>query len=191
MLLFVDETENESFFIVGGVLIDSRESAIAAYRRFKKRIKDFPITENKRKKLYTEFKSVLMDNHYQKIKLRMIEEINEMDSCVIYSCYIKKDAPFVQSLKEQVYIELLSKIVVSINSDVSIIFDKFNLQAFDNRIVETISDFRNVQAIMPRDSQTEPGLQFADNVCSILRKKKTTNISDECYKLLEKKIREV
>ena len=191
MLLFVDETENESFFIVGGVLVESRESASTAYKRFKRRIKDFPITANKRMRLYTEFKSVLLDSHYQKIKLRMIEEISEMECCIIYSCYVKKDSPFVQSLKEQVYIELLSKIVASISEDVSIIFDKFNLPTFETRIVQTISKYKNVQAIMPQDSQIEPGLQFADNICSILRHKKTTNTANEYYKLLENKIREV
>ena len=191
MLLFVDETENESFFLVGGVLVESRESASTAYKRFKRRIKDFPITANKRMRLYTEFKSVLLDSHYQKIKLRMIEEISEMDCCIIYSCYVKKDSPFVQSLKEQVYIELLSRIVASISEDVSIIFDKFNLPAFETRIVQTISKYKNVQAIMPQDSQTEPGLQFADNICSILRHRKTTNVANEYYKLLENRIREV
>ena len=191
MLLFVDETENESFFLVGGVLVESRESASTAYKRFKRRIKDFPITANKRMRLYTEFKSVLLDSHYQKIKLRMIEEISEMECCIIYSCYVKKDSPFVQSLKEQVYIELLSGIVASISEDVSIIFDKFNLPAFETRIVQTISKYKNVQAIMPQDSQIEPGLQFADNICSILRHKKATNVASEYYKLLENKIREV
>ena len=121
----------------------------------------------------------------------MIEEISEMECCIIYSCYVKKDSPFVQFLKEQVYIELLSRIVASISEDVSIIFDKFNLPAFETRIVQTISKYKNVQAIMPQDSQTEPGLQFADNICSILRHKKTTNVASEYYKLLENKIREV
>ena len=191
MLLFVDETENDSLFIVGGILLDSRESAAEAYRRFKRKIRNYPLTENKRMKLYTEFKSVLMDNHYQRIKLRMIEEISEMESCIIYSCYIKKEDSFLQSLKETVYNELLSRIVASIQDDISIIFDKFNLPAFEERIVDTISTFKNVQAIMPRDSQAEPGLQFADNICSILRQWKTTNIESEWYKMLENKIREV
>ena len=89
------------------------------------------------------------------------------------------------------YIELLSRIVASISEDVSIIFDKFNLPAFETRIVQTISKYKKVQAIMPQDSQTEPGLQFADNICSILRHKKTTNTANEYYKLLENKIHEV
>ena len=50
MQLFVDETENESFFIVGGILVDSRESASATYKRFKRRIKEYPITNNERMK---------------------------------------------------------------------------------------------------------------------------------------------
>ena len=46
MVLFVDETENEDLFLVGGVLVESREDAIRAYNRFKKRISNIPLTEN-------------------------------------------------------------------------------------------------------------------------------------------------
>ena len=191
MLLFVDETENEFFFIVGGVLVDSRESASAAYKRFKRRIKEYPITNNERMKIYTEFKSYLLDKGYQRIKLRMIEEIDQLNSCIIFSCYIKKEAILLQEQKEKIYIALLSRIVSSIEEDISIIFDRFNIPSFEAEIVQTISEYQNVQAIMPRDSQEEPGLQFADNVCSVLRQHKTEQEESECYKILKKRIREI
>lgn len=191
MLLFVDETENESFFIVGGVLVDSRESASAAYKRFKRRIKDYPITNNERMKIYTEFKSYLLDKGYQRIKLRMIEEIDRLDSCIIFSCFVKKESVMLQEQKEHIYIALLSKIVSSIEEDISIIFDRFNIPTFEESIVQTVSEHQNVQAIMPRDSQEEPGLQFADNICSVLRQYKTEREENEYYRILKKRIREI
>ena len=191
MLLFVDETEDESCFLVGGILVESREVATAAYKKFKKRIKGFPISNNERMKIYTEFKSTLLDKGYQRIKLRMIEEIDQLDSCIIFSCYIKKDPSFPQEVKEKTYIELLEKIVDTISEDVSVIFDRFNIPSFEDMIVQSISDHQNVQAIMPRDSQEEPGLQFADNICSVLRHYHTYHEESECYKILKKRIREV
>ena len=38
MTLFVDETENEDFFIVTGLLVRSKEDVDLAYRKFKKGI---------------------------------------------------------------------------------------------------------------------------------------------------------
>ena len=105
--------------------------------------------------------------------------------------YIKKEAILLQEQKEQIYIALLSRIVTSIDADISIIFDRFNIPSFEAEIVQTISEYQNVQAIMPRDSQEEPGLQFADNVCSVLRQHKTEQEENECYKILKKRIREI
>ena len=44
---------------------------------------------------------------------------------------------------------------------------------------------------MPRDSQEEPGLQFADNICSVLRQYKTEREENEYYRILKKRIREI
>lgn len=191
MVLFVDETENEDLFLVGGVLAASRDDAFTAYKRFKKGIKDYPITENERRKIYTEFKSFILDKGYQRIKARMMREIDSLNGCVIFSCYAKKDSYFPQYKKEEVYVDLLSCIVSSINEDISVIFDGFSIPTFEQTIIETISSHKNVQAIMCRNSQTEPGLQFADNICSVLRHYKTTKEKSECYKIIEKRIREV
>ena len=86
---------------------------------------------------------------------------------------------------------MLSKIVSSIEEDISIIFDRFNIPTFEESIVQTVSEHQNVQAIMPRDSQEEPGLQFADNICSVLRQYKTEREENEYYRILKKRIREI
>ena len=75
--------------------------------------------------------------------------------------------------------------------DISIIFDAFNKTDFEDRIIDRISTYNNVQAIMPRDSQKEPGLQFVDNICSILRLHKSGTDKHKFYPLIEKWIKEV
>lgn len=99
----------------------------------------------------------------------MIESLSEVDRHIIYSCYIKKSKSFPQNYKEDTYIALLSRIVLSIEDDISIIFDSFNKADFEARIIERMLTYVNVQAITPRYSQLEPGLQLVDNMCSIIR----------------------
>ena len=86
---------------------------------------------------------------------------------------------------------MLSKIVLSIEGDLSVVFDTFNKRDFEDRIVDRISSHSNVQAIMPRDSQKEAGLQLVDNMCSILRLKQSNSDTHGFYDLVEDWICEV
>lgn len=191
MILYVDESENTEYFIVTGLLMNSRESAEIAYKSFKKKARNMPVAKRDKAALFTEFKSTMLDRNYQRIKVKMIESLAETDRQVIYSCYVKKDKSFPQNFKEDTYIAMLSKIVLDIEEDISIIFDAFNKTDFEDRIIDRISTYNNVQAIMPRDSQKEPGLQFVDNICSILRLHKSGTDKHEFYPLIEKWIKEV
>jgi len=191
MILFVDETENKDYFIVTGLLVRSREDAILAYSRFKNSISAFPISPKKRAQLFTEFKSTLLDKDYKRIKYKMLEEINNIKPCVIYSCYIKKGIMFSQKIKEESYIVLLSKIVSSIDLDISIIFDTFNKPDFEALIIGRISNYQNVQAIMSMDSQQEAGLQFVDNICSVIRRSISGTDENNYYDIIKKWVKEV
>ena len=191
MVLFVDETENDEYFIVTGLLVKSREEAATAYSHFKKSVRQIPIPEKKRATIFTEFKSVLLDRDFKRIKVKMLEEINSIEHCVIYSCHIKKGEFFSQEYKEGTYLVLLSKIVSSIGDDISIIFDTFNKNDFEERIIDRISSYKNVQAIMPRDSQKEPGLQFVDNLCSVIRLYKSDSDEYGFYDIIRKYVKEV
>ena len=91
MTLFVDETENEEFFIVTGLLVNSKEDVDLAYKRFKKSIGGAHISNKVKQSLFTEFKSVQMDHHFQTLKRKMLLEIMAFDNSIIYSCYVKKD----------------------------------------------------------------------------------------------------
>ena len=173
MLLYVDETENDKFFIVAGLLVCSKQDIDLAYAHVRKLVKHMPIRARKRTNILTEFKSTLLDKDYQRIKIALLKELNNIDSQIIFACHRKTEHRFSQLHKESTYLTLLSRIVTTINADVDVIFDTFNKATFEDRIITEISALPNVQAISPRDSQREAGLQFIDNVCSAIRLHKT------------------
>jgi len=169
MYLYVDETENNEYFIVTGLLVPSKECADIAHKRFKKKINLMNINVKMKQKLFNEFKSVLLDRQFQKIKIKMLEEIMKLDSQIIYSCHIKKEERFTQEMKERVYINLLNNIVSSIHEDIHIVFDSFNKSDFEYNIVHSIVSHKNVLSIEPKNSYDEAGIQFVDNLCSVIR----------------------
>ena len=169
MVLYVDETECEEFFIVTGLLVENASDINDAYKRFKKNIKGFSIPEKYKSKLFTEFKSTLLDRDYSRVKRKMLEEICALDGVIIYSSYIKKTPIINQIQKESLYITLLSSIMGTLDRETTIVFDRFGKQAFENNIVDSASTTKTVVDIYPQDSQQEPGLQFVDNICSVCK----------------------
>ena len=191
MILYVDETENEEYFIVTGLLLESREITEKMYKSFKRKARNMTVSKRDKASLFTEFKSTMLDKHYQRIKIKMIETIVEQDHSVIYSCYLKKNKGFPQNFKEDTYIALLSRIILSIEANVSVIFDSFNKADFETRIIKRMSEYSNVQAIMARDSQLEGGLQFVDNMCSVIRMKVSDSDKHGFYPMIEKWVQKV
>ena len=188
MTIYIDETEHEDYFIVAGLLAKSEHDIELAYKRFKKGISQFPLTNNLKRKVYLEFKSTILDRQFQRIKKRLLKEISEIDGVIIYSCYIKKQKNMKQFLKESVYITLLSNIINSITTDVDVIFDEFRNKVFEESIISTFSEFDNVKSISKDDSQNNPGLQFADNICSVIRLHLTDSDSNNFYEIIESKV---
>lgn len=87
-------------------------------------------------------------------------------------------------MKEKVYIKLLNNIVASINEPIEIIFDTFNKKDFEQKIIQDISKNSHVMKIKDSDSRMEAGLQFIDNLCSVIRiSKKETNY--DFYQLIK------
>jgi len=191
MLLFVDETENNEFFIVTGLLVQSQKDIDLTYNRFKKIAKRINISDKKRGQLFTEFKSTLMDRNYQKLKISMLSELKTMEHYIIYSCYIKKDSVFSQMQKEDVYISLLSKIVVEASCQLDVIFDTFNKHDFEEKIINAISSISNVTSICSCDSQRNPGLQYADNLCSTCRHYLDGTDINKFYDVIKDNVKEV
>ena len=186
MLLFVDETENEQYFIVVGLLVNSEESINLAYKRFKNSINHYPLPNKTRSKLYSEFKSVLLDRNYHKIKEQLLLEVLKTNGTVYYSLYEKKTKNFNQSLKEKIYLRLLNRMVAGIQYDnVEIIFDKFGINDFENKIVQEISKYAIISKIHPEDSQIYSGLQFVDNIASVIRLHLSNMDEHQYYRIVE------
>ena len=114
-----------------------------------------------------------------------------MDCNIVYS-YKKLDAKLVQEDKENFYIELLSKIVSNINEDVTIItFDSFGNTKFENRIVKEIREIKNVKSIIKDESYNNKGLQFADNVVGVIRRKLSDVDNNNFFDIISNKTIEI
>ena len=191
MILYVDETENDNCFIVAGLLVKSEEQIRESYKKFKNRIKGIKIPSKYKAKVYTEFKSVKLDRDYSKIKYRMLEEIVDLEGSVIYSIHIKKSNKLNQVLKESVYITLLSSIVASLEEETTVVFDAFNKSDFESNIIRSVETIKNVKNIYPNDSQKEPGLQYIDNICSVIRLYRSGEDQFSYYEIIKNMIIEV
>ena len=191
MLLYVDETESSNYFIVTGLLVNSKEDVELAFKRFKKWVTGVPMPNDVKTKLYTEFKSTIVDRRYKKIKIAMLSELALFNLSIIYSCYIKKELHFSQKEKERAYINLISKIASSIPLDTQVIFDRFNKPAFEENIIKKLLSFKHIVKVTPADSQTESGLKFVDNLCSVMRLHKTNSDKNNYFALIEKFVNEI
>lgn len=191
MVLYIDETENEDFFIIGGLLVESERATELAYKKFKKSVRDMKIPNKYKSKVFTEFKATYLDHDYSRIKIKILEEIKSLEGCIIFSCYEKKGVKFNQVLKESVYITLLSEILVLVDKETKVIFDRFGKTDFEERIVCSVKINEHIQSIIPMDSQNVPGLQFADNVCSVIRLSKSGIDEYGYYNMISDKIVEV
>ncbi len=60
MLLFIDETECEDFFIVAGLLVDSKETIDFIYKKFKNKLKGMKLSNKAKQQIFLEFKAVLL-----------------------------------------------------------------------------------------------------------------------------------
>ncbi len=169
MVLYVDETENDRFFIVCGIIVDSQQSVDIQYKHFKKKVSNYDLSQKTKTRIFKEFKSAELDHRFQKIKSDILKNAVATKGAVIFSTYVKKNAHFNQTLKEATYITLLSGIVNAVDDSVDIVFDSVNRPIFEKNIIEAISPFDNVSSIVSGDSECYAGLQFIDNICGAIR----------------------
>ena len=132
MVLYIDETENREYFIVAGLLSENEASIDLAYKQFKNKVKGYKISHKAKSRLFTEFKSVLMDRNYPKYKRKMLEEISSTNCSILYAYYSKNGSNINQILKQSIYITLISEIVSCIEQNIDIIFDGFGIEGFEN-----------------------------------------------------------
>ena len=186
MILYIDETENEKYFIVAGLLIESERSTIRLYKSFKKDIKDYKISNKLKTKIFTEFKSTILDSRFQRIKRKMLETISATDIRIVYSAFKKENSILKQNLKEKIYIDLLNSIIEGIDEEINVVYDRFGISSFETTIEDMVSKVSGVKSITAGDSQLIPGLQFADNICSVIRLKISENDKNNYYPIIEK-----
>lgn len=191
MILYIDETENDECFIVAGILANADLEVESAYRRFKKSIKSMRIEDKYRSQVYTEFKSTLLDRRYKRIKIKMLEAIVEIEPTIVYSVYKKKVSKMNQVQKEAIYITLLTSILTHLENATTIVFDRFGKPDFEKNIMSLANTIPNIESIYPEDSQKQHGLQFADNICSVIRRYKSEDDEFHYYDVIEKFVKEV
>ena len=187
--LYVDETESDEFFIVAGVLFDSKEHSMNTYKAFRKRArKRCSNTKNSIKDiLFHEFKSSYMDKNFPLLKKELLYMLNDKAECFLYATYKKKEIRLSQSEKETQYINLLEAIVNKLDCSSFIAFDSFGIKLFESEIKERIKKTVNCADIECYDSQQEKGIQFADNICSTIRRHLSGDDSNVFFEIIRNK----
>lgn len=186
--LYIDESVDENYFVVGGILVDSQKDLFLAYNQFKKNILNIPMTRKQKERVTYEFKSNLLDSSYPQIKRKMLYKINTFDCKIVYS-YSMLVAKIYERYKEELYITLLTKIVESINDDLTVIvFDSFGNKKFENSIIDKIKQLDNIVSIKSEFSFNNKGLQFADNVCGVIRKHLSGKDNENYYEIIARKL---
>ena len=189
MVLYIDETESADEFIVAGLLVSTEQDIVATKKHFLKDISGIPLSDRVKAKIYTEFKSTLLDKNFQRIKIKMLDEIASIGPVIIYSCFSKKIGTFSQADKETAYLILLSQIVDDVQDEICIVFDAFNIKSFDEQIVATMKKISFVKDVIPVDSQKNFGIQLADNICSTIRLHRTNLDDSNFFEIIERFIR--
>ena len=186
--LFIDESIDENFYVVGGILVDNENELLLVYNQFKKQVLKMPLTNKQKINITTEFKSILLDKTYPQIKKKFLYKLNSINCSVIFS-YRKLNSKMNKEFAETTYIELLSNIVTSIDDDVIVItFDNFSNVRFEEKIIETIGSINNVKSIKKDYSYNNKGLQFADNVVGVVRRKLSGSDDNYFFDIISNRI---
>ena len=186
--LYIDESYNQNVFIVGGVVTNKENEVIITYNKFKKQLRNYPLSENKKRKIMYEFKSVILDKSFPKIKEMFLEYINSANMNIIYS-YKKITGKLSQEKKEMIYLKLLKNIINHINDDIVVItFDSFNNTRLNSKIEKEIKELRNVKEVLCMNSYDSKGLQFADNVVGTIRRHISGIDINNDYEIISNKV---
>lgn len=186
--LYVDESIDEKCFVVGGILVKNEQDLNMAYKQFKKSINSIPMTRKQKERITYEFKGNLLDRSYQQIKRKLLNKLNSFDCTIVYSSSYIMDK-WDHKKREKIYIQLLDSIVKSISNDTMVIsFDSFGNTAFEQNVIYEIQKNNNVKTISCDFSFNSKGLQFADNICGVIRKHLSGNDSHHYYEIIKTKV---
>ena len=190
MILYVDETESDTLFIVSGLLVKDRQDIEQIFKRFKKKAQQVSVSKKYKTKLFSEFKSVIMDKEYQQLKKVMLTILNEINYHVFYGCLIKI-GEFKQKDKERAYINILSAIVSSIYHPVDVYFDSFRNRDFERSIIKKLESMQNVRLVKPTISETDHGIIMVDNLCSVIRRHEMNQYNEGFFNIITHSLKKV
>jgi len=189
--LYIDESIDSKFYVVGGILVDDEKELLTVYNQFKKQVTNIPLTRKQKDQITLEFKSTLLDKTYPLIKKKLLYKLNTLRCKIIYS-FRELDGALNKEMSERTYIELMSNIVNSIDDDIILVtFDNFSNARFENKIIETIGKIPNVKSIKKDYSYNNKGLQFADNVVGVIRRKLNGIDDNKFYEIISNKTVEI
>ena len=191
VILYVDEPETEELFIVAGLLVVSKQDVEMVFKRFKKRAKNLVLSAKYKARLFNEFKSVIMDKDYQKLKMEMLSQLNTIHYRIIFSSQMKNGTSFTQKEKERAYINMISSIAIDAEEQTDIFFDCFNNQSFENAIIKKLESIQNVRQSSPTVSETDKGIILIDNICSVLRLHLTHKDKNRVHDLISQNIKKI
>lgn len=182
--LYIDESIDENNFVVGGILANSVNDVDIAYKQLKKQIERIPMTRKQKESVTCELKSTLLDRSFKQIKRKLLYKLQSFDCVVMYNSK-KIDGRINQEQKEYIYIQLLKELIKSIEEELIVVtFDEFNNKRFDNNIINEIGCLTNVKEIKKDQSYNNRGLQFADNVCGVIRRHLSDVDKDNLYDII-------
>ena len=187
---YIDETETDNYFIVCALTVESNFELEESFKSFKKKARNLStkLKEKEKRKLFTEFKSVELDNKYPSIKRAMLNHIDLLDCQITYSCQ-KKSKPDIQfDEKKRLYLAAIHEALDIIDKPKYVIFDYFKNKKFEQEIIDSFISDELVLSIMPGDSKRYAGLKYVDNICSVIRHKVSNNDKHNYYYLIEDKI---
>lgn len=133
----------------------------------------------------------MLDKTYPQIKRKFLYKINSFDCSIVYS-YRKLNVKLNKDISESTYIDLLKTIVTSIDGDVAVVtFDNFSNVRFEEKIIEIIGSLDNVKSIKKDYSYNNKGLQFADNVVGVIRRKLSGADDNGFFDIIANRINEI
>ena len=186
--LYIDESYDQNVFVVGGVITNSKEEIVKTYNKLKKNLKKTPFTRKQKLKFMNEFKSVVLDKSFPKIKTKVLVYITSSNIDIIYS-YKKITGKLKQEAKEILYLKLIKNIINHINDDIVVItFDSFNNTRLNSKIEKEIKELRNVKEVLCMNSYDSKGLQFADNVVGTIRRHISGIDINNDYEIISNKV---
>jgi len=196
--LYLDETEDEKYFIIGGVLttdIKKVEDAVYETKRNIKRKKGIP--EKTKAKILTELKERDLNSwglqdikkHFflnltlDKVKFRGKNVFTPNPKVkVIGVIHIKENSSLVNEKKGYIYFKMLELLLsdpLFKEKEIEIIYDEFSSEYFDKSIETTIDSYINLKKIQSGNSEVVKALQAADLCVGSIRR--NLNGEKNCY----------